>query len=258
MNNYQDHHEILLRKIRSGVNISLSMKKILILEDDRRFNATVSNVLSGRFAVKSAHSLKEASHLIATCHFDCVISDFMLGDGDGFGAMNLLKLLLPKPKIIFMTAFAEKEMLVKLLNCDIDGFLEKPFDLMKLNELLIKTLPPEGNADAPMSLVLIPFERLLKLNDEKFVLTEVEFKIVSYLFTQKDRWIGREELIQYLWGDSVISRNTLDTHLCNLKKKVPKFKDSLKVVRGRGFCFSSTSFERCASPPMPALHSEAL
>ena len=74
-----------------------------------------------------------------------------------------------------------------------------------------------------------------------FELTEVEFKIVSYMLSQRGRWISRVELIEQVWGKSSISRNVLDTHLTNLKRKVPNLRDAIKVVRGRGYLLEETS-----------------
>jgi DNA-binding response OmpR family regulator len=213
------------------------MKKILLIDDDARLVTTLSDMLGKKFFVKSALDLKAAAKYISTLEFDAIICDLILGDESGIDVLKLVKTLEVRPKLIFITAFADKDIAIKLINHKIDALLEKPFEF----SALLKILEAELGSDSRGSLSEIgmnPLERTVRVGEVSIELTDVEFKILSYLTTQQDRWVARESLIHYIWGGTTNSRNTLDTHLSNLKKKLPHFKDSLKVVRGRGFCYS--------------------
>jgi DNA-binding response OmpR family regulator len=213
------------------------MKKILLIDDDARLVATLSELLSQTFFVKSALDLKDAAKYISTLEFDAIICDFVLGDGNGIDVVKLIKTLQPRPKLIFITAFANKEMAIELLNHKVDALMEKPFeysDLLKILENELGSVSGAVNSEFSMH----PLERTVRIGENTIELTDVEFKLLSYLTTQQDRWVAREELIHCIWGGTTNSRNTLDTHLSNLKKKLPCFKSALKVVRGRGFCYS--------------------
>lgn len=213
------------------------MKKVLLIEDDVRLKETLSLLLSPQFKVQTADSVAEATKLASSNRFDAIISDFVLNDGDGFSMLNFINKIQPRPKLFFITAYAEKDMAIKLLNEKIDGFIEKPFEFSHLLNLLEKELFQEP-VIGPSRMRLIPYEKMLVLRNNSISLTEVEFKILSYLLSQKNVWVSREDLIEYIWGESIQSRNILDTHLSNLKKKIPTFKDDLKVVRGRGYLYS--------------------
>lgn len=213
------------------------MKNILILDDDERLNQTLAAVLSTKFHTKSAYSIKDATKLISMSPFDAIVSDFMLSDGNGLDVLSFINTIQPRPKLIFITAYAEKDMAIELINQKIDAFMEKPFDFQKMIAILEKELQGEFDSTLP-TMTLIPYEKILKIGNQNIDLTDVEFKLVGYLLTQKGRWIAREELIEYIWGQSLTSRNTLDTHLSNLKRKIPNFKASLKVVRGRGYMYT--------------------
>ena len=213
------------------------MKKILLIDDDARLVTTLSELLSQKFFVKSALDLKEAAKYISTLEFDAIISDFILNDGTGIDVVKLIKTLQPRPKLIVITAFANKEMAIELLNHKVDALMEKPFEFSDL----LKTIENEVGESVlsnPLELSMYPLERMIRIGENEIELTDVEFKLLSYLMTQQDRWVAREDLIHCVWGGSTNSRNTLDTHLSNLKKKLPHFKMALKVVRGRGFCYS--------------------
>lgn len=43
--------------------------------------------------------------------------------------------------------------------------------------------------------------------------------------------------ILHLWGTCAVTRHTLDTHLLNLRKKVPPFAEKLVSVYGTGYCY---------------------
>jgi DNA-binding response OmpR family regulator len=213
------------------------MKKILLIDDDARLVTTLSELLSQKFFVKSALDLKDAAKFISTLEFDAVICDFVLNDGNGIDVVKLIKTLQPRPKLIIITAFANKEIAIELLNHKVDAMLEKPFEFSDL----LKTIENEIGSDSAAGLSefsMHPLERTIRFGENTIELTDVEFKLFSYLTTQQDRWVAREDLIHCVWGGTTNSRNTLDTHLSNLKKKLPCFKMALKVVRGRGFCYS--------------------
>lgn len=213
------------------------MKKLLLIDDDVRLLTTLSELLSEKFFVKTASTLKDAARYISTLEFDAIICDFILSDGNGTDAVKLIKTLQPRPKLVFITAFADKEMAIELLNQKVDALIEKPFEFTTLLNVLENELGSSSLVPAP-EFSMSPLERTVRFGENAVELTDVEFKLLSYLMTQQGRWVAREELIHCVWGGTTNSRNTLDTHLSNLKKKLPCFKSALKVVRGRGFFYS--------------------
>lgn len=213
------------------------MKRILILEDDIRLGETLATILACKFKVETASKIAEAAKLISSTRFDAIVADFILNDGNGFNLLNLLDKVQPRPKVIFITAYAEKDMAVKLLNKDVNGLLEKPFEYSKLMKILEADVLC-SDASRKTQMQLLPYEKTILVGEKAIELTDVEFKIVGYLLAQKDTWVPRQDLIDYIWGDSIQSRNTLDTHLSNLKRKLPNFKMDLQVVRGRGYLYS--------------------
>lgn len=154
-----------------------------------------------------------------------------MAENDGFEFLEIAHTLKNPPKVIFMTAFATKQMAISLLNLGAHGLLEKPFSISALVDLLERK---EGIKKAEVW-QLEPATRIMTTSAGNFELTEVEFKVASYMIGHAGRWISREELIEQVWGTASLSRNVLDTHLTNLKKKVPELRETLKVVRGRGY-----------------------
>lgn len=215
------------------------MMNVLVIEDDERLRETLSLLLRDKYCLKCASSVKEATDLAIKYQFDGVISDFILSDGNGFGVLKLINSLASRPKIFFMTAYAEKDMVVQLLNHKVDGLFEKPFDFASLLSVLDKELR-HNKPELLAQIKLNPAEKNASFGTTCVPLTDVEFKIFGYLLIKSNVWVSRDDLIIHVWGHSVNSRNTLDTHLTNLKRKIPSFKDDLKVVRGRGYLYAPT------------------
>ena len=211
-------------------------KRVLILDDDANFAQTLAGVLPSTYQAKTVFSLKQAVEQMALSPFDWIVSDFILAEYNGFDFLKTLNTLGRPPKVVFMTAFANKEMAISLLNHGVHGLLEKPFSVSQLVTLLDKQIgePPTR------AWTLDASNRSITTVAGSIELTEVEFKIVSYVLSQAGQWISRDEIVEHVWGNGSTSRNVLDTHLTNLKRKVPDLRKSLKVVRGRGYCLENT------------------
>lgn len=82
-------------------------------------------------------------------------------------------------------------MAISLLNLGVHGLLEKPFPVSSLTDLLDK----KTESRIENSWRLDPSARRMTNGTEDIELTEVEFKVVSYLLGNLGKWIAREELV---------------------------------------------------------------
>jgi DNA-binding response OmpR family regulator len=211
--------------------MNTTVHRVLIIDDDSEFAEHLADLMPSHYQVKTAYSLKQANERLTCYPFDSIISDFVLAEHDGFEFLKTIHSLKHPPKIVFMTAFANKEMAISLLNHGVHGLLEKPFSVSTLTDLLDRKM--ESQTLKPWK--LDPATRVITTAAGELELTEVEFKVISYLSHHSGKWISREELLEQIWGKTNHSRNVLDTHLTNLKRKVPALKNALKSVRGRGY-----------------------
>jgi two-component system response regulator CpxR len=84
--------------------------------------------------------------------------------------------------------------------------------------------------------------RLVRLGTEVLNLTTVEFDLLEKLVKSAGRVVGREELVKEVLGRefSPFDRS-IDTHVCNLRRKVGAYGDGterIKGVRGVGYIFA--------------------
>ncbi|GAA6173316.1 hypothetical protein NBRC116592_29860 [Colwellia sp. KU-HH00111] len=84
--------ERLINSISAGLSFELPTKsRILHVEDDADITTIVSSLLNDNYQIRTASSLTQAKHLIATETFDLVLLDVGLPDGSGLELLDLLK-----------------------------------------------------------------------------------------------------------------------------------------------------------------------
>lgn len=212
------------------------MLKLLIVEDDTQFLNQLHEALKSQYNVTIATTVPQALKALGSENFDIVLCDYLIANDDCFSVLNFIKSLLHRPKIFIMTAYTNLELTTRLLNEKIDGYLEKPFTFNQLFERInSENLIPHSCTD---QFILNSIAKTLTYKSQVFHLTDVELKLLSYFENQREKWIQREDLINFIWQGPTGSRNTLDTHLTNLKKKVPVLKERIKTQRGKGFFYS--------------------
>lgn len=65
-----------------------------------------------------------------------------------------------------------------------------------------------------------PSNSVLIRDQERVPLTSKENKLLTYLIHNSHRIVSYDEIENYVWGDTVMNRNTLTTIVSNLRKKV--------------------------------------
>jgi DNA-binding response OmpR family regulator len=88
----------------------------------------------------------------------------------------------------------------------------------------------------------IDFERrTVTLRGEEVRLTYVEFEVLAALARVPGRVLGREALLEHVWGESEYrDPRTIDVHIRHLREKLerdPKGPEYLFTVRGVGYRF---------------------
>lgn len=78
-------------------------------------------------------------------------------------------------------------------------------------------------------------------NNNLIKLTPKEFELLVYFLRKKGRVLGREELLNNVWGFNYIGQTRMvDMHVSHLREKIeenPKKPIFLKTVRGFGYRF---------------------
>ncbi|MCK5136303.1 MAG: response regulator [Bacteroidales bacterium] len=118
--------------------------KILIVEDDPANRQLLEEFLGGldtdvRFAMEGQEAIGIFKQ---TPDFDLVLMDMKLPDMSGIQVTQILKKINPQVKVIAQTAYAMSNDREKFIKDGCDGYIEKPYDIVKLFRIIQSVCRP--------------------------------------------------------------------------------------------------------------------
>lgn len=229
------------------------MKRILIVEDEvaiREFEAI--NLQRVGYQTVEAGSGEEALEIYDndTEGFDIALCDVMMPGMDGFALCKELRKRSSELGIIMLTAKSQEMDKISGLMLGADDYITKPFsptELLARVDSLYRRVEVNAKKNAPVvsdeirlgEFVLNLRRRTLTKNDKNIELTQVEFQMMEYFFTNPDTALGRSEILNKVWGASYFGEEKIvDVNIRRLRMKIeddaslPKY---LVTVWGMGY-----------------------
>ena len=109
----------------------------LVVDDDPKMVKTLVDILRAKgHAPRGVGSGREALELLETERFDCVVSDIRMGGMDGLTLFRAIRGAGHTLPVVFMTAYADEEMVRQGLSEGVLGAITKPFDMERLFSFL--------------------------------------------------------------------------------------------------------------------------
>lgn len=98
---------------------------------------------------------------------------------------------------------------------------------------------PVAAEQRPTGVLIDLARREVHLDGETLNLTFKEFELLNYLVENGTRTVGRDELLDGLWGnaDEVPNERTIDVHIRRLRSKLGRLANTVRTVRGEGYRF---------------------
>jgi len=225
------------------------MKRILLIEDDADIALSVKYNLErdGNFQVTSVQDgesgVKEASRRPP----DLVLLDLNLPGMEGLDVCRTLRQngQTASVPIIMLTARVDETDRVTGLELGADDYVTKPFSIRELVARVRAVLRRHDRVDEaePVRtcgpLVVNPASRKVEVDGRAVTLTRKEFDLLSTLMEAGGRVLGRERLLESVWGYSYAGESrTVDVHVRKLRKKLGEAcKDMIETVVGVGYRF---------------------
>ena len=114
--------------------------RILLVDDDKNTaNGLRKILLQDGYDTSCAYTGKEALNLIATEHFDIVITDMKLPDISGFSIIEKVKKKDIDIAVVMITAFSSIQTAIDAMKKGADDYLTKPVNIEEL-ELILKKI----------------------------------------------------------------------------------------------------------------------
>jgi len=223
-------------------------KKILLVEDDLNFGTVLKDYLQmNDYNVTHAKNGMEGFEKFKKDDFDLCILDVMMPYKDGFTLAKEIREKNEDIPIIFLTAKAMKEDVLKGYKVGADDYLNKPFDsevlLMKI-KAIIQRKAIDSIADSKQfefeigNFFLNSKLRFLTYNDEDPIkLSPKENELLRLLALHKNDLMARELALTKIWrDDNYFTSRSMDVYIAKLRKYLSK-DDGVEIVNihGEGF-----------------------
>ncbi len=230
------------------------MKKVLIAEDESAIREIIAITLKrAGYEVTEACDGEEAL-LLYTEHeneFDVVLLDIMMPNIDGLEVCKRLRKISSTVGIIMLTAKTQEMDKVSGLLMGADDYITKPFspsELMARVDSVYRRVAMnlnQNNQQVPADKISIgPFElnlrnRTLFKNGVQIELTQVEFQIIEFFFTNPGKALSRTDILKHVWGESYYGdEKVVDVNMRRLRMKIedePSLPKHLVTVWGMGY-----------------------
>lgn len=211
---------------------------ILVVEDEIKTRESMINVLSERFSkVIGAQNGDEGLKKFKKFKPDLVITDIAMPIMDGLDMAREIKEISDDVPIVVLSAYSEKERLLRSIDIGIDKYLIKPVDIEKLFKVLDYLIGEKIEANM---LVKISEEyqfnktkRTLIYSGEEIVLTKKELAFISLLLKQPGALVLHEDIKKNVWIGEHVSDTAVRTFIKRVRDKVGE--DFIKNVPSLGY-----------------------
>lgn len=221
------------------------MKRILIVEDDKKLNDGISLALRRDYFCGQAFSLKEAWEKYRGQAFDLLLLDVNLPDGNGMDFLVEVRKRDSIP-IILLTANKMEMDVVTGLELGANDYITKPFSLMILRARVGVWLRNQAGEEERFQMGGFSFD-FKRMEFQKagvsLELSKTEQRLLRYLVEHEGRTLSRSQLIDYVWqGDTqFVDEHALSVAVNRLRSKLgDKQACPIKTVYGIGYTWVSS------------------
>ncbi|WJY18201.1 sigma-54 dependent transcriptional regulator [Alteriqipengyuania flavescens] len=123
--------------------------RALLVEDDNGIATVVESALVGEgFTVTACDSVAARDRALADGSFDVMVTDIMLGDGDGIGTLGAVRERHPDLPVIVMSAQNTLDTAVRASETNAFEYFPKPFDIDELTRAARLAATASGRTEA--------------------------------------------------------------------------------------------------------------
>ncbi len=213
--------------------------KVLCVEDDEIARENTVEYLENYF-----ENIYEASDAITGLKLfnqidpEIIITDIQMPKLNGLEFIKKIREKNKKTQVIVLSAFSNKEYLFEAIELQLVKYLIKPIkenELKKALESCIQSINEDNSNIIKLdeNCFFDTFNSSLKYNDQLIKLRAKEIDLLQLLIKNKNRFVTYEEIENYVWQDSVMTKDALKTLIKNIKQKLPK--DTITNLTGMGY-----------------------
>lgn len=224
--------------------------EILIVEDDEAIATGIAlNLKLEGYVATVAYDGEEGIAALEGKRFALVLLDIMLPKKTGLDVLRAMRSAEDVTPVIVLSAREHEYDKVAALRLGADDYVTKPFALAELlarvHAVLRRAQLTKDHSSARKvefaDVVVDLDQRVATKRDETVRLTNLEFELLRFFVTNPNRVIGRNELLENVWGvQHGGSKRTVDNFVAQLRSKLEDDAEAPRnfvTVRGAGYRF---------------------
>lgn len=215
--------------------------KTLIVEDTEELANSLRIFLElEKNKVEIASEISEATHLVSITHFDMILLDIMLPDGDGRTFLKNLRASNNNVPVIVMTARSEISERIDLLDIGADDYIIKPFEFSEL-EARCRAVLRRQSGQNQLALTfgnvqVLPLLAIMKIGNNQITLRNRELRLLEIFFNSPEIIFSKEQLTDRLFSITEdVSENAIEVYVARVRKKMENSNIYIETVRGIGY-----------------------
>jgi two-component system response regulator CpxR len=223
------------------------MERILVIDDDAELCQLLTRFLTREgFEIHWAPGGAAGIERALAEKYSLIMLDVMMPDTGGFEVLSRIRQQSPTP-ILMLTARGDTRDRIMGLDMGADDYLPKPFEpaeLLARIRAILRRSAPQYPAPAAITIGDIELDggtRSVRRGDAPVNVTTVEFDLLAALMRVAGSTVSREELVRSVLGrDFSPFDRSIDTHVCNLRRKLGPLQDGIeriKGIRGAGYLY---------------------
>jgi two-component system response regulator CpxR len=236
--------------------IKPAAEQVLVIDDDVELCKLVTRYLTQEgFQIASVNGGASGAELALSGNYALVVLDVMMPGVNGF---DVLRRIRAESRIPVLMLTAKGDALDRVLGLEMgaDDYLPKPFNpqelVARIRAILRRAKPDHGEGGQASTTPIVVGDvemdrgaRVVRRQGDVVNLTSVEFDLLEALLHSAGQVVGREKLTREVLGRefSPFDRS-IDTHVCNLRKKIGLLEDGterIKGIRGIGYLYAQRS-----------------
>ena len=211
---------------------------ILIVEDENEIRKLMEEVMkSVFFEVYSAKNGDEGIKKFKKFAPDLIVTDIAMPIMDGLDMAKMINEISPTTPIIALSAFSDKEKLLKAIEVGVDKYILKPVDM---DELLLAIENIARRKFKTMNIIKItdelqynPASKQLLCNNQEILLTKKEFSFIALLINKMGNLVLLDEIKKNVWSDESVNDTAIRTFVKRVRDKIGQ--DVIKNIPGLGY-----------------------
>ena len=225
-------------------NYEYEKKTILIVDDEQKIvDLLVHNLTREGYNTIEANDGQTAINLALEKRPDLILLDVMLPRIDGLTVCKKIKNAYNVPILMVSAKDDELDKIVGL-ELGADDYIVKPFRTRKLISRIKSVLRRYGQKEENSNIIQYKNIKIdttsakVYKDNQEIIFTSLEYRILLMLFTNQNKLITREQLLEKIWdiAGNFVNDNTLTVYIKRIREKLDD-KDGkiIQTVRGIGY-----------------------